>query len=142
MTVAGETVRRRPGLLRIGPAGAQAVYYLGGGVWPLVGIRSFVAVTGPKGSPWLVRTVGVLMSVIGASLGLAAARDRVGPEQTTLGLGAALGLAAIDVAHARRRRLISRVFLLDAIVQAVLVAWWLGDVVARHGGGRGQAPGR
>ena len=43
-------------------AGAQAVYYILTGVWPLVHIRSFMAVTGPKTDLWLARTTGAAIS--------------------------------------------------------------------------------
>ena len=47
-----------------GKAGlAQAIYYIATGVWSLVGIRSFQAVTGPKIDTWLVKTVGVLVTM-------------------------------------------------------------------------------
>ena len=46
----------------------QGVYFLLTGVWPLLSIRTFEAVTGPKVDRWLVKTVGLLVAVIGASL--------------------------------------------------------------------------
>lgn len=51
---------------------AQAVYYAATGIWSPVSLGSFERVTGPKGDGWLVKTVGVLVTVIGAVLGLAA----------------------------------------------------------------------
>jgi hypothetical protein len=39
--------------------------YLATGLWPLIHMKSFVAVTGPKRDLWLVRTVGILVSCIG-----------------------------------------------------------------------------
>ena len=38
---------------------AQGVYFAATGVWPLIDMRSFERVTGPKADKWLVRTVGV-----------------------------------------------------------------------------------
>ena len=113
---------------RTSPAGglavAQGVFYVGTGVWPLLSRRSFEAVTGRKTDWWLVQTVGVLVTVIGATLAGAGAAGRAGPDLRRLGAGAAIGLAAIDVVHAARGR-ISKVYLLDAAGEAVLATAWL-----------------
>jgi hypothetical protein len=102
----------------------QGVFYIASGVWPLIDIDSFQAVTGPKVDLWLVRTVGVLVSVIGAVLLTAAHRKRIGPDVTLLAIGSALGLAAIDTVYALLG-VISPVYLADAVVELALVAGWL-----------------
>jgi hypothetical protein len=99
----------------------QGVYFLATGVWPLVSMRTFEAVTGPKVDRWLVKTVGVLVAVIGASL-LADAR-RPSRGSTMLGVGSAVALGGVDVVYSLRAR-ISRIYLLDAVVEIVLVALW------------------
>ena len=43
----------------------QGIFYVATGVWPLIDIVSFQVVTGPKTDLWLVKTVGVLVTVIG-----------------------------------------------------------------------------
>lgn len=102
----------------------QAVYYVLTGVWPVVHIRSFMAVTGPKRDLWLVRTVGVLVTVIGAAIGLAARSGRITPEIVVLAAGSAAALAAIDVVYVARGT-IPKVYLLDAAPEAALAALWL-----------------
>src|SRR5262245_26510628 len=77
-----------------GVAGLQALYYLATGLWPLVHMDSFLAVTGPKTDLWLVRTVGALIAVIGASLAVSVAR-RLTPEAMVLAIASALALAGI-----------------------------------------------
>lgn len=104
-------------------AGTQAVYFLLTGVWPLVHVRSFMAVTGPKHDVWLVKTVGVIVGVIGLALGVAALRRDLGPEVMTLAVGSASGLAAVDVVYVAKR-VIAPIYLLDAAAEAVLVAGW------------------
>ena len=47
----------------------QAVFYIVTGVWPIVSMRSFEAITGPKVDRWLVKTVGALVAVIGVRAG-------------------------------------------------------------------------
>jgi hypothetical protein len=74
---------------------AQGAYYLLTGVWPLVSIGSFQRVTGPKTDLWLVKTVGLLISVIGGVLGLAGWQRRDSLDSRLLGAGSAAGLASI-----------------------------------------------
>ncbi|HWP35667.1 MAG TPA: hypothetical protein VNM66_08725, partial [Thermodesulfobacteriota bacterium] len=102
----------------------QGGYYLATGLWPLVSLRSFEAVTGPKVDRWLVKTVGVLVGVIGGALLSAGVGRRPAPETALLGAGSAAGLAAIDLVYAARGR-IARVYLLDAVVELGLAAAWL-----------------
>lgn len=104
-------------------AGAQGAYYAAAGAWPLVHMRSFEAVTGPKLEGWLVRTVAVLVLAIGGALAAAAARRRVTPELRLLGASTAAGLAAVEAWYAGRRR-ISPIYLADAVVEVALASAW------------------
>lgn len=105
-------------------AQAQGIAYLITGIWPIIHRRSFEAVTGPKVDFWLVRTVGALVSVIGATLLLGSRRSRWIPEFTFLAAGSALGLAIVDIVGVAVRR-ISPVYLLDAVGELALVAAWV-----------------
>ena len=103
----------------------QGVFYVLTGVWPLIDIVSFQIVTGPKTDLWLVRTVGVLVAVIGTVLIAASRTRRVTPEIVLLAMGSALGLAAIDLRYALAGR-ISAVYLADAVAEIGLaLAWWV-----------------
>ncbi|QRK10785.1 hypothetical protein JQX13_12350 [Archangium violaceum] len=101
---------------------AQGVFYLASGVWPIVHLRSFEAVTGPKPEGWLVKTVGALIAVVGGTLLAAGLRRRVTPELMLLAAGSAASLAAVDVVYSPQR--ISPVYLLDALAEGVLVTAW------------------
>jgi hypothetical protein len=94
------------------------------GVWPLVSLRSFEAITGPKPEGWLVKTAGTLIAGVGVVLALAGAKKRVTPELVTLGVATAAGLAAIDLYYAGVRRRISPVYLLDALVEIGMIGAW------------------
>ena len=100
---------------------AQGAYYVATGVAPFVSRSAFEAVTGPKREWWLVETVGVLVTAVGAGLIAAAARDRVTPELLTIATGCASGLAAIDIVYVARRR-IAPTYLADAAIEIALLA--------------------
>ncbi len=102
---------------------AQGAYYVLTGVWPLVSIGTFQKVTGPKTDLWLVKTVGVVVGVIGGVLVMAGYRRQTAPEIPILAAGSAAGLAGIDIVYVLKKR-ISRIYLLDALAELVLIAGW------------------
>lgn len=110
-----------------GPADALAVaqgaFYVATGVWPILHMRSFEAVTGDKTDDWLVKTVGVLITVAGVTMTMAGLRRRVTPEIALLASGCAAALGAVDVIYTRKG-VIPPVYLLDAVVEAGLVGAW------------------
>jgi hypothetical protein len=101
----------------------QGAYYLITGIWPLVDIRTFQKVTGPKTDLWLVKTVGVLVSVIGAVLTVAGLHRQTTIEMPMLGIGSAAALTVVDIIYVTRKR-ISRIYLLDAAAELILIALW------------------
>jgi hypothetical protein len=102
----------------------QGAYYLLTGIWPIVSIRTFQIVTGPKTDLWLVKTVGVLITVIGVVLMSAGLRGNTSPEIFTLAIGSAIGLTIIDVKYVSDGT-IRRIYLLDAAAEMLLIAAWL-----------------
>jgi energy-converting hydrogenase Eha subunit E len=105
-------------------ARTHALYYAATGIWPLLDIHSFERITGPKVDRWLVKTVGVLVTAIGASLVLAARDDPARAETVALAAGSAVALGTIDAVYVAKRR-ISPVYLLDALAQAALLVAWI-----------------
>jgi len=100
--------------------GGQAAYYILTGLWPIVHMGSFEAITGPKVDDWLVRMVGLLAATIGITLAVAVRGARIGPEVRTLAILSALSFAAIDLRYALPGR-ISPIYLADAVVELALV---------------------
>src|SRR6186713_1778127 len=93
--------------------------YVVTGLWPVIHLASFEAVTGPKHDDFLVHTVGLLLALIGAVLLRALSRARsVVPELIWLAAGTAGILLTIDVVYWRNGRL-ATVYLLDAAMEAV-----------------------
>jgi len=101
----------------------HALFFGLGGLWALLSRRLFEAVTGPKVDYWLVRTVGGLLTVVGAVIGIAHLRGRLTPEIRWLAMGASGTLIAIDVVYDAKRR-VRPVYLLDAVTNLILIAGW------------------
>jgi len=98
---------------------AQGVYYVATGLWPLVSIRSFERVTGPKTDTWLVHTVGALAAAIGTALLVAARKEESDEATLTLAVASAFAFAGIDTIYTARLR-ISPIYLADGLVQTAL----------------------
>jgi hypothetical protein len=104
-------------------AAVHAVYFALTGIWPLVHMRSFLAVTGPKNDLWLVRMVGLLLLAVAGPIALAAWRGAVLPEVLALAVGSSAALAIIDVVYVARGT-IRKIYLADAAAELVLVIAW------------------
>jgi len=118
----------------------QGPYYLLTGVWPVVSIRTFQMVTGPKtdhlptgreADHWLVMTVGLLVTAIAATLLTAAWRRTFSPEIAFLAIGSAIGLTAIDIIYVTRH-VIEPIYLVDAAIQVPLIFAWLFAVAPKR----------
>ena len=120
-------------------AAGQGAYFLATGLWPLVSLETFYAVTGPKHDGWLVQTVGSMIASIGSTLLLGACRRTVSPEVRWLGVSSAAALIAVDVVFVRRRR-IRRIYLADAVAELALLAGWAlaSNRDARRGRGQSE----
>lgn len=111
----------------------QGAFYLATGLWPILHMRSFEAVTGEKIDDWLVKTVGAMIAVVGTVTTVAGVRRRVTPEIALLAAGSAAVLAAVDVIY-NTKRVIPPVYLLDAVAEAGLVGAWAGALTRPRGG--------
>ena len=103
-------------------ARAHGVFNVVSGLWPLLNMRSFERVTGPKVDHWLVQTVGGLLVGNGV-VQLTAASPEGLRLARVLGQYTAGVLAAIDLVNAPRGR-ISKVYLIDAAAELAWVVLW------------------
>lgn len=101
-----------------------SLYYLITGLWPILDIQSFLYVTGPKTDIWLVKTVGVLIAVIGLVILTATLRKKIQIELGLLAIGAAAGLTFVDCYYVFNH-IISPVYLLDAGAEVVFIVLWI-----------------
>jgi hypothetical protein len=105
-------------------ARSHGAFNVVGGLWPLLSMPSFEAVTGPKTDRWLVRTVALLMVANGVVQWRAAGSGQLAAAAREIGIGTAATLGAIDLAYGLRRR-ISRMYLVDAVLEVGWVLAWL-----------------
>lgn len=104
-------------------AKGQGIYFLITGLWPLIHMESFLAITGPKEDLWLVETVGVLVIAIGVAL-LFARPDPFPIPIVLMAIVSTSGLAAIEVIYVTRE-VILPVYLADAAIQVIIVIAWI-----------------
>jgi hypothetical protein len=116
-------------LARMGQA--HALYFIPSSIWALVHIPSFEKVTGPKTDRWLVKTVALLLTVVGVVIGRAGMKARITPEIAGLAIGSSAALATIDVVYVSKKR-ISPVYLLDALGNLILIAGWIAALARRR----------
>lgn len=102
---------------------AQGVYFFLTAIWPLAHMQSFLAVTGPKHDLWLVRTVAVLILAMSVSFLTAGVLGPPRFEIVLLGISSTLGLAIVDI-HYVMRGIISRIYLVDGMLELILATAW------------------
>jgi hypothetical protein len=105
-------------------AAAQGAYYVGTGVWTLLGARSRRFAEAPRTNTWLRMLLGALATTSGAAL-LQASRQRERPSPlVALGSMSAAALAAVDFACVAKRR-VSPIHALDGIAETAILTLWL-----------------
>jgi hypothetical protein len=108
----------------VGLARLQGLFFLAFGVWPLLHLRSFLAVTGRKTDLWLVQTCGALIAVAGLSLLAAARHRRVFGEWKFFAALFSFALGASDVVFHLHGD-IPRIYLADAAIEFCFVLGWI-----------------
>lgn len=106
----------------------QGIYFLVTGVWPLISMSTFLKVTGPKTDLWLVKTVGIILAMVGAVLVLAQVRAEISTSIILLAIGSSLSLTIVEFVYVAKR-VISPVYLGDAMIELILIGWWLVSIV-------------
>jgi len=102
----------------------QGLYYFISGFWALLSMRTFEKVTGPKTDHWLVRTIGLMLVVIGSALITGGIRKTITPELVVLGAGIAGVLLGIDIFYVTKKK-ISRIYLFDAVAELIFIMGWI-----------------
>ncbi|WP_341684306.1 hypothetical protein REK76_05875 [Nocardia farcinica] len=112
-------------------ARAHGAFNLVGGLWPLVSVRSFEAVFGPKQDRWLQYTVGGLLAGTGVVQLLAEPTPAGVRAARRAGLVPAVWLLAIDLVFVPAGR-IPPTYLLDAAMEVGWLAAWVRQIAREH----------
>jgi hypothetical protein len=107
-------IMRQPGARRI--LLIHGLYLAVTGLWPIVHLRSFMWVTGPKTDVWLVKTVGLLIFYTSLCLLYSWYRSRYSTLIFLLAVTNAFAFAFIDIYYASEH-VICKVYLIDACAQ-------------------------
>ena len=102
------------------PLLAQGLYYIVAGLWPLVDLRSFEALTGPKPDRFVVEATGLLFAASGAALAVGAVAR--GQDRSSRILSALVPMTSTFVAL-RHRPQVRAVYLADAAAQFGMAVW-------------------
>jgi len=94
----------------------------------MIHMNSFLKVTGPKTDLWLVKTVGIILAVIGAVLISAEVNAQINSSIVFLAIGTALSLAIVEFIYVAKQ-VISPIYLADAGVELVFIAGWILSIV-------------
>lgn len=97
----------------------QGAYFIITGIWPLLGMDSFIAATGPKQDTWLVEMIGLLSASVGLTFIVTSLRRQKPP--LVLGYSVALSFLLMDLIYVIKS-VIGRVYLLDASIQFAFIA--------------------
>ena len=123
---------RRKRTLPIFAAFGHGFFCLVAGLWPVVDLPAFQAVTGQKPDHWLITVAGLLLAGIGSSLIIAAIRRDIAFEGFALGIFTALALGVTDLIFVIER-IIPAVYLLDAVAESLFVTMWVFAIRAPRG---------
>jgi uncharacterized membrane protein YGL010W len=102
----------------------QTCYILVTALWPLIDIRSFMIVTGPKTDLWLVKTVASLLIVISCAMIAHLQTSGYSRPLFVLGVATAFSLLCIDIYYSLND-IISDVYLIDGAAELLFVIGWI-----------------
>ena len=102
----------------------QGIYFFVTGIWPLLSMKTFLMITGPKTDLWLVKTVGIILAVVGLVLIVAQVNAEINTSIILLAIGSGLGLALVEFIYVAKR-VISPIYLGDAFLELFLIGWWV-----------------
>lgn len=108
----------------------QGCYFLITGLWPLISIASFMAVTGPKTDIWLVKTLSLQIVAMGIVLCTGSLNTRFNPAVVLLSMLSAIGFILADVYYVIKG-VILPIYLADAFVEVIILIIIAGFLIFR-----------
>jgi hypothetical protein len=103
----------------------MAIYYIITGLWPMVHMRSFILITGPKVDLWLVRCLALMITSSGILFALPFLSDAPpSHEVQLLAMLNAFSLFVIDFYYPLKKR-ISKIYMVDGVLQVIFLGMLL-----------------
>lgn len=104
----------------------QGVYYIVLGLWPVVHAASFQRLTGglDLSDLWQLRTLGLVLAVIGVSLLWAVRRRSVAPEAAIVACGVAAVMAIMNLVNITVKAY-PPIYCFDCLIQVGFVYGWI-----------------
>jgi hypothetical protein len=102
----------------------QGLYYFLTGFWPILHMKSFILVTGPKVELWLVKVFGMLIAVAGICMLIGGLQRKYNTPLFTLGILGAIGFIIFEIFYVWTETIPS-IYLADAAFQFVLLLGWV-----------------
>ena len=94
----------------------QSMYLLITGIWPLMHLQVFMAVTGPKTDVWLVKTVSLLTIAAGISI-MPLFKNG---QNVLMAILIALAFTIVDFYYAMSG-VISKIYMVDGVIQLLFI---------------------
>jgi hypothetical protein len=110
----------------------QSSYILLTAIWPIIDIKSFMAVTGYKEDIWLVKTVGALLIPVAICLGLHLFIRTDYRIALALGGLTAIAFACIDFYYALND-VIRDIYMADGVLQLIFLITWVWIIIKARG---------
>jgi len=117
----------------------QGLFNLVGGLWPLVSLRTFERVYGPKTDDWLQRTSAGLLTAAGIDMLRSTGTPEGLRHARRTGVGTALTFLLVDLVYVPRGR-ISPAYLMDAAKETAWLLAWCRAGRASSWGPEGRRP--
>ena len=102
----------------------QGAYIFLTAVWPLVDIKSFMLITGPKTDIWLVKTVAAMLLPVALSFFVASHQQQINWPVYLLAMGSCIAFASIDFYYTLNGT-IKWVYQLDGYLQIIFFITWI-----------------
>jgi hypothetical protein len=100
----------------------HGLYVFVTGIWPVIFLQGFMAVTGPKTDTWLVRTMGAVFACIGVAL-FFSGREFYSPS-IILSVSLSTVLTCIDIFYVYTG-VIPKIYLADAAAEGLFLFLWI-----------------
>jgi hypothetical protein len=110
---------------------AQGIYTILTSLWPIIHIKSFLFITGPKTDVWLVKLVSLLLLCMGISFLMEVSQKHLSVTIKQLALNSAVVLFVVDLYYSYYN-IIPEVYVIDGFIQLLFICLWMFRALAKN----------